>query len=88
MIAAGAPWYMTLFGRDSLLTSWMALLIDPSLALATLRTLARLQGTEDRDDNEEQPGKILHEVRFSQASRWPWPTARSTTARSTPPRCS
>jgi glycogen debranching enzyme len=66
VIAAGAPWYMTLFGRDSLLTSWMALLIDPSLALATLRTLARLQGTEDRDDNEEQPGKILHEVRFSQ----------------------
>ncbi|HZM29581.1 MAG TPA: glycogen debranching N-terminal domain-containing protein [Acidimicrobiales bacterium] len=65
VIAAGAPWYMTLFGRDSLLTSWMALLIDPSLALATLRTLARLQGTEDRDDNEEQPGKILHEVRFS-----------------------
>jgi glycogen debranching enzyme len=66
VIAAGAPWYMTLFGRDSLLTSWMALLIDQSLALATLRTLARLQGTEDRDDNEEQPGKILHEVRFSQ----------------------
>ena len=66
VIAAGAPWYMTLFGRDSLLTSWMALLIDPSLALAALRTLARLQGTEDRDDNEEQPGKILHEVRFSQ----------------------
>jgi glycogen debranching enzyme len=66
VIAAGAPWYMTLFGRDSLLTSWMALLVDPSLALATLRTLARLQGTEDRDDNEEQPGKILHEVRFSQ----------------------
>jgi glycogen debranching enzyme len=66
VIAAGAPWYMTLFGRDSLLTSWMALLVDPSLALATLRTLARLQGTEDREDNEEQPGKILHEVRFSQ----------------------
>ena len=65
VIAAGAPWYMTLFGRDSLLTSWMALLIDPGLALATLRTLAHLQGTEDRDDNEEQPGKILHEVRFS-----------------------
>jgi glycogen debranching enzyme len=66
VIAAGAPWYMTLFGRDSLLTSWMALLIDPSLPMATLRTLARLQGTEDRDDNDEQPGKILHEVRFSQ----------------------
>jgi glycogen debranching enzyme len=65
VIAAGAPWYMTLFGRDSLLTSWMALLVNPSLALATLRTLARLQGTEDREDTEEQAGKILHEVRFS-----------------------
>jgi glycogen debranching enzyme len=79
---------MTLFGRDSLLTSWMALLIDPGLALATLRTLARLQGTEDRDDNEEQPGKILHEVRFSAGRPWRWRTARSTTAPSTPPRCS
>jgi glycogen debranching enzyme len=64
LIAAGAPWFMTLFGRDSLLTSWMALLLDPSLALATVRALARLQGTEDVPETEEQPGRILHEVRF------------------------
>lgn len=65
VIAAGAPWYMTLFGRDSILTSWMALLLDPSLALGTVRALARLQGTDSVDDSEEQPGRILHEVRFS-----------------------
>lgn len=65
VIAAGAPWFMTLFGRDSILTSWMALLVDPSLARSTAHVLARLQGTKDVDDSEEQPGRILHEVRFS-----------------------
>ncbi len=44
VVAAGAPWFMTLFGRDSLLTAWMALLVDPELALGTLQTLARFQG--------------------------------------------
>jgi glycogen debranching enzyme len=67
VIAAGAPWFMTLFGRDSLLASWMALLVDPSLALGVLETLARLQGTGIDDTTEEQPGRILHEVRFEQA---------------------
>jgi len=62
--AAGAPWFMTLFGRDSLIASWMALVIDPSLALATVRTLARLQGTRTVAATEEQPGRILHEVRL------------------------
>ncbi|MGH9073548.1 MAG: amylo-alpha-1,6-glucosidase, partial [Acidimicrobiales bacterium] len=64
VVAAGAPWFMTLFGRDSLLTSWMALVLDPSLALATVRTLARLQGTATDQASEEQPGRILHEVRL------------------------
>ncbi|SNS80273.1 Glycogen debranching enzyme (alpha-1,6-glucosidase) [Streptosporangium subroseum] len=63
-IAAGAPWFMTLFGRDSLLTSWMALPLDQSLAIGTLRRLARLQGTVDDPLTEEKPGKILHELRF------------------------
>jgi glycogen debranching enzyme len=63
-IAAGAPWFMTLFGRDSLLTSWMALPIDQSLAIGTLRRLARLQGTKVDPLTEEEPGKILHELRF------------------------
>jgi glycogen debranching enzyme len=64
-IAAGAPWYMTLFGRDSILTSWMALLIEPRLALGVVRTLARLQGRRHVPETEEQPGRILHEVRFA-----------------------
>ncbi|MBO0812348.1 MAG: amylo-alpha-1,6-glucosidase [Microlunatus sp.] len=62
-IAAGAPWFMTLFGRDSLLTSSMTLPYFPDLALGTLRSLARLQGRSENPQTEEQPGKILHEVR-------------------------
>src|ERR1019366_8101782 len=46
VVAAGAPWFMTLFGRDALLTSWMLLPLDHTLALGTLHTLARLQGTK------------------------------------------
>jgi glycogen debranching enzyme len=64
MVAAGAPWFMTLFGRDSLLTASMLLPVDPSLAVGTLETLARLQGTEVHEQTEEEPGRILHEVRF------------------------
>jgi glycogen debranching enzyme len=71
VIAAGAPWFMTLFGRDSLLTSWMLLPLDPSLALGTMRTLASLQGTKVSPATEEEPGKILHEMRAGmQASLW------------------
>ena len=64
VVAAGAPWFMTLFGRDSLLTSWMTMLVDPDLALGTLQTLARFQGTQVDPLTEEEPGRILHEVRF------------------------
>ncbi len=64
VVAAGSPWFMTLFGRDSLLTSWMTLLVDPSLAIGTLQTLARLQGHKEDPITEEQPGRILHEVRW------------------------
>jgi glycogen debranching enzyme len=64
VVAAGAPWFMTLFGRDSLLTSCMALPLDQSLALGTLQTLARYQGSKEDPLTEEEPGRILHEVRF------------------------
>jgi glycogen debranching enzyme len=64
VVAAGAPWFMALFGRDSLLTSWMMMPFSPELALGTLRTLARLQGTKVDQLSEEQPGRILHEVRL------------------------
>ena len=46
VVAAGAPWFMTLFGRDSLITSWFALIVDPDLALGVLQTLARFQGRQ------------------------------------------
>ncbi len=66
VVAAGAPWFMTLFGRDSLITSWMTMLVDPDLALGTLETLARFQGKEVDPRTEEEPGRILHEVRFGE----------------------
>jgi len=68
VVAAGAPWFMALFGRDSLLTSWMLLPWDPGLALGTLRTLAAWQGADFDTASEEEPGKILHEVRFGPAA--------------------
>jgi glycogen debranching enzyme len=64
VLAAGAPWFMALFGRDSLLTGWMTLGLDPRLALSTLRTLARMQGRRVDPLTEEEPGRILHEVRL------------------------
>jgi glycogen debranching enzyme len=64
VVAAGAPWFMTLFGRDSLWASEMSLPVDPSLALGTLKTLADRQGTVSDPMSEEEPGKILHEIRL------------------------
>ena len=68
VVAAGAPWFMTVFGRDSLITSWMALIVDPDLALGVLQTLARFQGKEIDPRTDEQPGRILHEMRFGEAA--------------------
>ncbi|MDQ0636194.1 glycogen debranching enzyme [Arthrobacter pascens] len=68
VVAAGAPWFMTVFGRDSLLASEMALPVDPSLALGTLQTLADRQGRVVDPMSEEEPGKILHEVRLDVSS--------------------
>ncbi|MBW4029697.1 MAG: amylo-alpha-1,6-glucosidase [Acidobacteria bacterium] len=62
-VAAGAPWYLTLFGRDSIWAARMMLPMGTDIALGTLRTLAGRQGSRiDRVSNEE-PGKILHELR-------------------------
>ncbi|NUP43478.1 MAG: amylo-alpha-1,6-glucosidase, partial [Streptomyces sp.] len=62
-LAAGAPWFLTLFGRDSLWAARMLLPLGTDLAAGTLRTLARRQGAAVDPATEEQPGKILHEVR-------------------------
>jgi glycogen debranching enzyme len=69
VVAAGAPWFMALFGRDSLWASIMALPVDPSLAVGTIQTLADRQGSVVDEMSEEEPGKILHEVRFDVSSR-------------------
>ncbi len=60
---AGIPWFAVPFGRDSLITAIQALPVNPSLAVGTLRTLATLQGQELNSARQEEPGKILHEMR-------------------------
>lgn len=62
-LGAGPPWYLTLFGRDSLISSSMLIAADPALAAGTLRALARRQGSKVDPDTAEQPGKIPHELR-------------------------
>ena len=64
-VGAGAPWFLTLFGRDSLWAARMLLPLGTELAGSTLRLLARHQGVRSDVDTAEQPGKILHEVRGS-----------------------
>jgi glycogen debranching enzyme len=65
-LAAGVPWYATLFGRDALITALQVLPFDPGLAAGTLRLLAAHQGTRYDDRHDEQPGKILHELRLGE----------------------
>ena len=65
-LAAGIPWYVALFGRDSLITSFETLAYHPSLARSTLRLLAHYQGTKYDDFQDESPGKILHELRVGE----------------------
>lgn len=62
-VMAGIPWFATLFGRDSLITALSVLPFSPTLAVDTLRALAKLQGSEINQERDEEPGKIVHEVR-------------------------
>jgi glycogen debranching enzyme len=64
--AAGLPWFMTMFGRDSIFTSLQALPFTPELAATTLRTLGLWQGTRIDDFRDEDPGRILHEMRYGE----------------------
>jgi len=68
-IAAGIPWYVTLFGRDSLITARQALMFNPKLAKNVLETLAKFQGNKINPWCDEEPGKILHEIRFGELAR-------------------
>jgi glycogen debranching enzyme len=64
--AAGLPWFMTMFGRDSIFTSLQALPFTPELAATTLRELGIRQGTRVDDFRDEDPGRILHEMRYGE----------------------
>ena len=64
--AAGLPWFMTMFGRDSIFTSLQALPFAPKLAATTISTLGDWQGTRSDDFRDEDPGRILHELRYGE----------------------
>jgi len=64
--AAGLPWFMTMFGRDSIFTSLQALPFTPELAATTLRALGDWQGSRSDDFRDEDPGRILHEMRYGE----------------------
>lgn len=64
--AAGLPWFMAIFGRDTLITSYMSLWVGPELVRGALYALAALQGKEVDDFRDEEPGKILHEIRHGE----------------------
>ena len=64
--AAGLPWFMTMFGRDSILTSLQALPFTSELAATTLRALGDWQGLSVNDFRDEDPGRILHEMRYGE----------------------
>ena len=68
-VSAGVPWFSTLFGRDSLITAYQTLMLNPEVAKETLILLARYQGKVEDDWREEEPGKILHELRFGELAR-------------------
>jgi glycogen debranching enzyme len=65
-IDAGVPWFSTMFGRDSLITAYQALGVQPALAKGTLTKLAEYQGTKVDPWRDEEPGKILHEIRVGE----------------------
>jgi glycogen debranching enzyme len=66
--AAGMPWFMTVFGRDTLITCLQTLIFGPELARTALRALAGLQSQADDPSIDAEPGKIVHEVRTGKAA--------------------
>ena len=65
-VSAGVPWYVALFGRDSCISAYEVLAFQPRLAGATLEVLAQYQGTKNNAFQDEEPGKILHELRLGE----------------------
>jgi glycogen debranching enzyme len=68
LLAAGTPWFMTVFGRDAIISSLQTLLLGPELATGTLRVLAATQATLDDPERDAEPGKIIHELRRGKAA--------------------
>jgi glycogen debranching enzyme len=68
LLAAGLPWFMAPFGRDAALTSIQVLPFAPEIARSALRALARSQGTKLDDFREEEPGKMVHELRYGESA--------------------
>jgi glycogen debranching enzyme len=69
MPAAGMPWFMTVFGRDTLITCLQTLLFGPELARTALEVLSELQARDDNPDVDAEPGKIVHELRAGKAAQ-------------------
>jgi glycogen debranching enzyme len=69
IIAAGIPWYVAPFGRDSLIASRQLLPFNSGIVASTLRYLASVQGTQVDPWRDEEPGKIVHEIRFGEMAR-------------------
>ncbi len=67
--AAGAPWFMTLFGRDAIIASLQTLVLGPETAAATVDALTELQAAADDSAIDAEPGKIVHELRHGRAAR-------------------
>ncbi len=68
--AAGLPWFVAPFGRDSLIASLQTIMIDPSFARGALEVLGQLQATERDDWRDAEPGKILHEMRYGELAHF------------------
>src|SRR5262249_57291721 len=68
--AGGVPWFVTIFGRDSLIVSLQNMLVNPGFVRGALRKLADLQATEMDDWRDAEPGKIPHELRFGELAHF------------------
>ncbi len=68
--AAGVPWFVTLFGRDSLTVSYQNMAVSPGFARGALQRLSEYQASERDDWSDAQPGKILHEMRFGELAHF------------------
>ena len=73
LFAAGMPWFMTVFGRDTAITSLQTLLLGPEIAIGALDALTELQAQEEDPTIDAEPGKIVHEVREGRCAEFWFP---------------